>query len=325
MEQRVAIVEERNLSHEQRDGSFQTSLQKLIDKVKERGDLPHISVEKQLELIDSLSQFDFGRFLIERRGGLNGLWTHYAITHPLKGGITGLNNRGNPFNEMERFLLNRAPVALATQQRFLIFKTEIQKRVSEECNFASIPSGVMADLLDLDYSKVSHFTLYGIDLDSDSIDLAFALAKEKGVSAHCKFSCKDAWNLEVKEQFHLITSNGLTIYEADDEKVVELYHQFYRALKPEGCLITSFLTPPPIPGVSSEWDFKKINSQDALLQKIIFSDIFESRWQIFRSGERVKKQLQAAGFNGIEIIYDDAHIFPTVIATKARGNTISEK
>lgn len=39
-------------------------------------------------------------------------------------------------------------------------------------------------------------------------------------------------------------------------------------------------------------------------------------WQIFRSEEPVKAQLREAGFREIEILYDKAHIFPTVIAKK---------
>jgi SAM-dependent methyltransferase len=205
-------------------------------------------------------------------------------------------------------------------ERFIIFKKEIQKKVTEGCQFASIPSGLMADLLDLDFSQISSFNLHGIDLDSDSLEQASELAKEKALFGHCRFACQDAWNLELRTQFDLITSNGLTIYEADDEKVIELYRQFYKALKPRGCLITSFLTPPP-----TEWDLKKINSQDALMQKIIFADILECKWQVFRSEENVKRQLHSAGFGEIEVIYDDAHIFPTILAKKTEDRSLREQ
>ena len=116
----------RNLSHAQRDESFQISLQKLIDKVKARGDLPYISVEGQLELIDSLAQFDLGQFLIER-GGVNGLWIHYAITHPLKGRLTGLNNRGDVFSELEAFILDRAPITLPHSSDLLFLKGKFKR------------------------------------------------------------------------------------------------------------------------------------------------------------------------------------------------------
>jgi hypothetical protein len=57
--------------------------------------------------------------------------------------------------------------------------------------------------------------------------------------------------------------------------------------------------------------------QDVLLQKIVFADILDSKWQVFRSEEIVKSQLQMSGFEEIEIIYDIGHIFPAVIAKKS--------
>ena len=80
--------------------------------------------------------------------------------------------------------------------------------------------------------------------------------------------------------------------------------------------MTAFLTPPPIPGQKTEWETDKVNPQDALLQKIIFADILDSYWQAYRTEETVKKQLQKAGFSKIEVFYDQAHMFPTIVATK---------
>ena len=60
--------------------------------------------------------------------------------------------------------------------------------------------------------------------------------------------------------------------------------------------------------------FKNVNSEHALLQKIVFADVLECKWQIFRSEELVRSQLLDAGFTEIEVFYDEAHIFPTVIA-----------
>jgi len=314
----MEILEKRNLTHRQSEISLQAALENLIAKVKARGDLPYISVEKQIELIDQLSQFDLGRFFIMANGGLNGYWTHYIVTHPLKGRLTGLNNRGEKFSSLETFILDKAPYALATQQRFEIFKKEIQKRAYEGCALASIPCGLMGDLLELDFSPLTHFTLHGIDLDPDSLFAAKMLAEKKGLSHHCQFLQEDAWDLKIQEQFTLIASNGLAFYEPDDKKVIELYRKFHQALKKEGWLVISFLTPPPLPGMTTEWDLSKINQQDALLQKVIFADLFESKWQVFRSLEKVKNQLNEAGFEVVDVFYDDAHTFPTILAKKIK-------
>ncbi|HCJ82899.1 MAG: hypothetical protein A2Y28_02600 [Chlamydiae bacterium GWC2_50_10] len=298
----------KNLSHEQRDVSFQAAKQGLIEKIQNRGELPHASVQKQLELLEQLSAFDLGKFLIER-GGLNGYWTHYIIAYPEKAQAYSLH-------PVEEFLLNSAPSCLATQHRFSLFKETIQKHLFEGCVLASVPSGLMAEFLDLDFSNMKTFSLHGIDLDEETLSQAKGYAEEKGLIGKCRFFQKDAWNLSISEEYDLIASNGLAIYEADDEKVVALYRQFYNALKSKGTLITSFLTPPPTSGKTTEWRMDKVNLQDALLQKIVFADILNTKWQVFRSEETVREQLQKAGFQKIEILYDEAHIFPTLIAEK---------
>ncbi|MGQ3889102.1 hypothetical protein ACQUW5_08740 [Legionella sp. CNM-1927-20] len=127
---------------------------------------------------------------------------------------------------------------------------------------------------------------------------------------------QNAWDLAFQEEFDLISSNELNIYEPDDEKVTELYHQFYKALKPDGQLVASFLTYPHILTNHCEWELSKINQNDLLIQKIIFADIIEAKFQCYRSSEQTNEQLKAAGFKNIQFIYDDAKIFPTVVAYK---------
>nr|WP_238400285.1 class I SAM-dependent methyltransferase [Legionella bononiensis] len=171
----------------------------------------------------------------------------------------------------------------------------------------------MDDLLSLDYSNKTNINLVGIDLDNGSIELAAQNAVKydfKNVS----FLIKDAWNLGIESQFNLITSNGLNIYESDDEQVTLLYKQFYNALKNKGILITSFITPPPKFNSQSTW--KNINSDDALKQHALFNDIIQANWQTYRTEDQTREQLNKAGFDVLDIIYDSQGIFPTVIARK---------
>jgi len=129
----------------------------------------------------------------------------------------------------------------------------------------------------------------------------------------------DAWKMTFKNEFDLISSNGLNIYEPDDERVTQLYQAFYNALKPGGKLVTSFLTPPPTLSNSCEWDMAAINQADLLKQKIIFVDILEAKWQCFRTSTQTQLRLESVGFEQIEFIYDKARLFPTVIAYKKIG------
>lgn len=292
-----------NISHFVDPVPLETAVEHAQMKVRTRGDLPYASVEMQLGLIDGLKQFDLGRWLLAQRGGLNGFWNYYVVSYPEKQYPTT--------HPLERYLLEKCPVALATQQRFSIFKKEAQKRIKEGTSFAAIPCGLMGDLLELNYSQVENFHITGIDLDPEAISGAKEFAQKEGLLKHCGFAQKDAWNLGIANAFDLITSNGLTIYEPDDDKVAAFYEQCYQALKPEGILLASFLTPPLLEG--------KLNvfpTEDLLLQKILFMDIFESRWQCFRTTDKTLSLLKQAGFDEIEIIYDNAHLFPTAIAKK---------
>src|SRR5579872_676663 len=265
-----------NFSH-----ASDTSEITIKHKIEMRGDLPHATVEKQLKVYDALQEFPLGKFLLER-GGLNGYWTYFIVSDP--------EHKKKRTNTLEAFILERAPIVLAMQQRFNTFKKELQKRVVHGGSFASIPCGLMADLLDLDYSLATNFTLTGIDLDQESLDQAKQCAAKKNLSDHCCFTAQDAWDLPYENTFDLIESNGLNFYVQDDAKVVALYRQFNRALKPGGCLIVSFLTTP------AEWLPTQIDPEDMQLQRIIFVDIINSKWRTFRSVETTTAQLKEAGF-----------------------------
>ena len=300
------------ISHKEAVKNFRDIYVDVKSRIIKKGDLPHTSVELQLDLLDQLSEFPFGRFLLEHKGW-NGYWTHYAIMHQFKGRITEKNNEGKSFSDVEDFILNRAPTILSTQQRYLHFNHCLQKRVKSNCTLASLPCGLMGDLLTLDYTDCENVKLVGIDLDTDSLKLAAQYAQELNITPKINFIHTNAWNLDIKNQYDTITSNGLNIYEPDDNKVEELYKIFYAALKPGGQLITSSITPPPTTDKKSEW---LIDEKNSLLQQILFTDIIGVKWTCFRTVSHSKTMLKAAGFKNIEVIYDKAHIFPTFTADK---------
>lgn len=262
-----------------------------------------LSLMEELSLLDQLAQFELGRFLLENKG-LNGYWTAYIILHgPKKENLSPL----------EDWTLHSAPVVKATQERFALFQTELQRYLKNDAQIASIPCGLMDDLLGLDYKNHQNVKLIGIDLDPISLELAKKNA-ELHHNKNVAFAQKDAWNLESPNQFDLITSNGLNIYEHDDKKVVDLYKEFHKSLKPQGILITSFLTPPPALSTDSTW--RNYNQEDTLKQKAIFADIIGAQWQAFRTEAQTRAQLTEAGFKVIKVIYDTQGMFPTVIAEK---------
>lgn len=177
---------------------------------------------------------------------------------------------------------------------------------------ASIPCGLMDDLITLDYTKYNNISLVGIDLDPESIQ--FAQVNALAIKPKTVFLQKNAWELNTHNTYDLITSNGLNIYEPEDNKVIQLYKVFFQSLKSKGIFITSFLTPPH--SISKESIWKNINSEDLKKQKSIFSDIIQAKWQTFRTEDQVRSHLESAGFKVVQVIYDSQGMFPTIIAEK---------
>lgn len=278
------------ISHQSNNALNVTDIQ---ERLKNSADLA-LPLDEELKLLEELTQFKLGKWLLENKG-LNGFWTAYLILHaPEKQNLSTLEN----------FVVNELPVVCATRERFGIFQKQLHKYVKPGMAVASAPCGMMDDLLLL---EIDNLNLYGLDLDENSIKLATENALKFGKKA--EFAKSNAWDLSAYQgKFNVITSNGLNIYESDDAKVTELYKQFNMALASEGILITSFLTPP------AAW--QNIDAEKLKKQRAIFKDIIGAKWQSFRTEEVTKKQLEAAGFEVIEIIYDKQHMFPTVVARK---------
>lgn len=271
-----------------------------INKI-ENPTLPHKDLHNILQQLDELQ---VGRFLMKNKG-LDGYWTAYIILHGPK--------KRHP-NSLHKWLIHKAPVVLATRERFYIFQKELQKLVKPGITMASMPCGLMDDLLRLNLPKEKDIKLVGIDLDENSLTLAKANALNHHLNTQSSFLKRDAWKLKIEEEFDVLTSNGLNIYVHDDAKVFTLYQEFYKALKPGGTLITSFLTPPPTLDKNSPW--RNYSKDDVQKQKAVFSDVLQVHWQAFRTEARTREQLKEAGFTVEKIIWDKQRIFPTVVAKK---------
>lgn len=296
------------LSHSIATEKLDVAIQKIAARIKHLGDRSYATVSMQLDLLQQLSQFELGRFLLLNQG-INGYWTHYILTYPW-------SSEKENLTFVERFILKRAPIMLATQERFEIFLKENQQVVKPASTLACIPSGMMGELLYLNVTGISNIKLIGVDYDPNALSDAKLLANKQNLSTIVEFNEGNAWSLNFENKFDLISSNGLNIYEPDDARVTELYSTFYNALKPGGKLVTSFLTFPPTMSDECEWDMSVINQNDLLLQKIIFGDILETKWQCYRSSAKTKEQLESVGFEGLKFIYDRAKVFPTVVAHK---------
>lgn len=307
-----------NKNNKTHDSSRQSVIEIVADLKKSinlRGDLDYISVKQQLALLEDLSSFPLGRFFIERKGA-DGFWTDYIINYPQEGGKTGLNSEGSSLSPAERFILEKSPLTLATRERFKHFQIYTQKSLRNDMKIASIPCGVMRDLLSLDYSQFSSISIIGMDLDPKSLRLAKQLAADYGLEDRVQLFEGDAWNLPFKNQIDLITSNGLNVYISDEKKRTQLYQGFYHALKKDGILIVGVLTYPPGCEKQSDWVLEKIPNENLLMEKILFQDVLGCKWRNFRTLDEIYNDFQSAGFTDVQVIFDQYHIFPTVIGKK---------
>ncbi|MBB5460142.1 cyclopropane-fatty-acyl-phospholipid synthase family protein [Paraburkholderia sp. Cpub6] len=287
--------------------------QRVVEAVKARlrrdENVPVATLEHQLALVDQLSRFEFGRFLLVNRG-LDAYWTHRLVTHE-----TDSLRRGE-VSELEYLIFERLPAVLATRERFKIFCRELQARLKPGLVLASIPCGWMGDLLLLDYKSCSDVRLLGLDLDQNALDGALKLANERSLARQIELRRADAWEMDLNAEVDILTSNGLNIYEPDNERVVSLYLKFFDALRPGGQLVTSFLTPPPDLSDESPWDMNATTRSALALQQLLFVQILEVKWSSFRTHSETRVQLERVGFRDVTFVNDRACMFPTVIARK---------
>lgn len=303
----MPINDERLISHE----ALQQDHEALLDAARQRlrlaGDMPGATVAQQLELLDRLAEFELGRFLLANRG-LNAEWTHRMVTYA--------PDDGTAMTALERRVVEQLPAVLATRERFGVFRQQLQGLLKPGMRLASVPSGWMGELLLLDYAAAPDVALVGVDLDQTALDGALALAEQQGLTERLTLLRQDAWSAEWTTKVDVLASNGLNIYEADDERVTALYRGFHEALRPGGTLVTSFLTPPPTLSPESPWKMAELDPAALALQFLLFVRVIEVKWSAFRTHAQTRAQLEQAGFVDIRFIDDRASMFPTVVARK---------
>jgi len=278
-------------------------------RLRQMGDLPDATVDQQIRLLEDLSSFELGRFLLENRG-LNAYWTHRLVTYGQDAAYA------DPMSDLEYRIFEGLPAVLATRERFGIFLEQLQGRLRSGLTLASVPCGLMGEFLLLDYGQHRDISLVGVDLDQHALNGAFALAQERGLADRLSLRCEDAWTPSLRGQVDVLASNGLNLYEPDDARVTALYRSFFDTRKAGGTLVTSFMTPPPTLCAESPWNLAEIDPELLLLQQLLFVRIIDVKWSALRTHALTMAQLEHAGFVDITFIDDRARMFPTVVARK---------
>jgi SAM-dependent methyltransferase len=286
------------LSHEEVSEKIKAIKTRLVEKYENQTE----EYNERLKLLNDLSEFELGRFLIYN-GSLSGYWTHYVISGYKE---KSLNNAA------EKSLLENTPVLCATRERFNIFQQLLTPLIRANMVCCSIPCGLMTEYLTLEIDKdIKNIKFVGIDLDATLFDEIKKLVKKYHKSDdNFSFLKKDAWEINITEEFDVLTSNGLNIYEKDDERIITLYKNFFGTLKPGGVFIGSALSTP------EEWDKEKISPVHLEFQKKIFADILAVNWSQFRTREKSESQLKSAGFEDIQFYWDTQKMFYTFTARK---------
>ncbi|NOJ79236.1 MULTISPECIES: class I SAM-dependent methyltransferase [Myxococcus] len=297
------------LSHQTSQFNDPVTTSALVQKIEERlkkTERLMLPLDRTLELLHQLKEFELGRFLLHNRG-LNGYWTSYIFQH-------GFGK--SPETALESWLLGKSLLVQA-RERFHRFKQELGQHVREGVHLASIPSGLMDDLLQLDYRGLQHFQLTGIDVDAQSLDFARRNAQERRLEAHCQFLQRDAWHLDIQDTFDAISSNGLNMYEPDPRRLVSLYRNFHDALKRGGYLLMSFLPPPPAGDpASGAWEAYETAPEDLLIERALFGDIIQANYLNFATEQDTRAQLEEAGLTVERINYSRKGVLPIVVARK---------
>ncbi len=279
-------------------------------RITSRGDLPHVSVEHQLAYLRALAGSALGRSLIQSQT-FSALWTDYVMVAPPQSETT----MHNISDDLEHFILHRSPLICGWREVFYTFRNLMKDSLRDDIVLGSIPCGAMRDVLSLDFSKLSNFALIGVDVDESVLSVARGISDEVGLSRFVQFLREDAWELSLRRTVDVVASCGLNIYESHPNRRLSLYERLYQALRPGGKVILSYLTYPPwINSKSSEWKLEGIAKADLDLERILYDDILDLKCLNFQYSSEVKFELEAVGFEDVEIRYDKHGVFPVAVA-----------
>ena len=269
----------------------------LCRRIEQAGEQSDITIQEQIDMVHQLAQFGMGRYLLLHRG-LNAHWSRYLkLLYPQKQRALGVNLDGEPFTPMERWYLE-SPPAQASQECWQMCRQVLQKQVHDYTTMASVPCGALDDLLELDFASHRHVGLVGVDIDAEALCLAEDNARDHDLIQQVQLRQADAWNLNTRNQWNVVTSKGLAGYEPSFKRLLQLYEQFYLALKPTGVLVTNLWMPYDgklKPKISLTLKEQKELKRFSLLTR----HILQVKWSQIMTQGQMSDLLQRVGFTDI--------------------------
>lgn len=299
--------EENMQSHSSNTPEFSRRLEDIKARLTQDGDTESGTLAEKLEILQQLTEFEYGRFLIQH-GGINGRWSHYLFYEfPL------LEAAGKKFHPLEYKMLTNKGMQ-SNRERIPLLQSLLVPDLTDGISILSVPCGVMAEVLTMDMSLLKNFRLVGVDLDESSVELARNFARERRLDTQVEFYQRDAWNLNFDGEFDRIVSLGLNMYCQNLESALNLYRSFHRTLKANGKLMVSYLT--PTSGPDCERDLKQLSSEEKRLIPLI-SEILQIKYvNHLNSSAQIVENLKMAGFKSITCHYSSYRALNIAVAIK---------
>lgn len=274
----------------------------------------NIELNEGWEIMRELGESELGLHLLGVEKGRSGYWSNLLATYPRVKGSLGWEMEG-----LEKFIFERAPLILATQERFEIFGKELQKCVNGfkgNCmRLMSVACGEMEDLKGLDYGRFERENKYywvcGVDNEVEGIKMGESKVEDKG-NGMMRVYREDVWKFEFEKDLKMdvVTSHGFNTHLKERGEVVKFYKRMAGWLKVGGVLVTSFLAP------VGKRNREVVNEEDLKYQKLVFEDVLKAEWLNYSTEEETRKELEEAGFGRVKVIYDKGRLYPTVVARK---------
>lgn len=294
-------------SHSDNSPEISLRLEEIKQRIIAQGDSQLGSVKEKLSILKQLTEFEYGRFLIQH-GGINGRWSHFLFYEfPL------LQKAGNSFHPLELMMFTSKGME-SNRERIPLTQSLLSQKLQDGNAILAVPCGVMAEIMTMNLNSWKNLRIVGVDLDSESIALAKTFANDRKLNHSVEFHQRDAWNLGFDGQFNYIVSLGLNMYCQSNESALNLYKSLYSSLKAGGELLISFLTPTGGPGC--ERDLSMIGPTEKKLIPMI-SEMLELKYvSHLNSSNQIMENLKLAGFKKVTCHYSTFRALNIAIAEK---------
>jgi hypothetical protein len=281
--------------------NLRVAVEELAAQIEADGDAATSTIRDRLDLLQQLTEFSLGRFLITK-GRLDAEHQFVVSTWPQVRASARSRTMADSLHPLERFLLEESPTMRAFQKRHSAMVAALPNFLAGAKTLAIVPGCLCEDLTELPDSKAVAAGLeavYHVHVEASAASPQGTQANASAKLASTPFgSIAEAVTVESWESLllprpvDLIVTGTLAMNEPEITDIGRLYGQLHGALDGEkGKLITGFLT-------------QSSNASASVVEtdRMLFRDVIRTSWSQGRSADTVASQLVAAGFARVDII-----------------------